>query len=634
MARTKRKELNILVRLDGKIPAAAYLRVSSAGQDVGNSIDAQLEHIRRWADSNGYVIVKVFTDSAKSGMFADRPDFQEMVDMAESDNCPFSVILVWRFSRFFRDRVESTVYKQRLRNRNIRVTSINEPTDDTPQGQLTEGFFELLDQYNSEMTALEVRRGTHNLAGRGFFVGGITPTGMKKIQVLDKQGDKVTERNKLAPDENAWMIRRMFDLSLQDKSDSAIEHTLRAEGIIRPTGQSWPANRIHEVLTNPHYEGTIAWGEIAGYLKEEGTWEPRTWKTICEGAHEGIVTPEEFAEVKRLRKERGPEVSHPRHVGSEHTLSGLGKCRQCGAPYTYRPAGSKGKNYEYIICTTRKNLGPEYCDSPLLPAAAFEAMTLDVVNEDILLRPNLELAMEQLRKNSGALHSDKHKRVDRIRERIADLDRRIEKAYFAWENDEDMAYEFFQKRTNELRKLKAESMEELKKAEENLDETFVILNNPEAVFNYATQIKTFLRDEKPASARKWLKTFLKAVWIEPGFVTYEYGLPLPRGSANAGQKKHRVSLDKELDPITRSGPRKRESKGHWQELRICQLRDSRFPKLTNEVQHQVKVLSWEQNIGISPLKSGVKWPVYAPRDTRSAKSRQVWIARHLPSHES
>ena len=54
-----------------------------------------------------------------------------------------------------------------------------------------------------------------------------------------------------------------------------------------------------------------------------------------------------------------------------------------------------------------------------------------------------------------------------------------------------------------------------------------------------------------------------------------------------------------------------------------------FPaKLTNEVQHLVKVLTWEKDIGISPLKNDVKWPVYTVRDTQSAKSRQVWIARH------
>ena len=53
-----------------------------------------------------------------------------------------------------------------------------------------------------------------------------------------------------------------------------------------------------------------------------------------------------------------------------------------------------------------------------------------------------------------------------------------------------------------------------------------------------------------------------------------------------------------------------------------------FPKFTNEVQHQVKVLSWETDIHRSPLKSGVRLPGYRPRGPRSGKSLQVWIARH------
>ena len=41
-----------------------------------------------------------------------------------------------------------------------------------------------------------------------------------------------------------------------------------------------------------------------------------------------------------------------------------------------------------------------------------------------------------------------------------------------------------------------------------------------------------------------------------------------------------------------------------------------FPKLTNEVQHLVKVLSWESVMVMSPLKSGVSLPVYKPRGAR------------------
>ena len=56
--------------------------------------------------------------------------------------------------------------------------------------------------------------------------------------------------------------------------------------------------------------------------------------------------------------------------------------------------------------------------------------------------------------------------------------------------------------------------------------------------------------------------------------------------------------------------------------RIC---DAKF---TNEVQHLVKVLSWEELIDMSVSSRGVRLPDYMPRDYRSAKSQQVWIARH------
>ena len=35
-----------------------------------------------------------------------------------------------------------------------------------------------------------------------------------------------------------------------------------------------------------------------------------------------------------------------------------------------------------------------------------------------------------------------------------------------------------------------------------------------------------------------------------------------------------------------------------------------------------------------PLKNDVRFPDYTTRDSRSAKSRQVWIARHRQSLES
>ena len=546
MARIKKPQFNILVRPDGKIPAAAYLRVSSNGQDVENSIDAQLERIRKWAEEHGYVIVKVFTDRARTGKFANRPDFREMIEVGESSDCPFAVVLVWRFSRFFRDRIESGLYKNRLRKRNIRVLSINEPTDDSPQGQLHEGMIELFDQYTSDVISEDVRRGTHRLAERGFFVGAIPPDRNEEDKGPRHTGPESNRALQAGPggaglDDPARLRPGPSGQDGQpDTSHPAKRGNPRAQREALAAQQD-PRRPDQPALRRNHHAGETAGRRLGNGMRGR---------------------PRGHSHARGVR--RSPETpagesagSHsPRHAGSGHMLSELGRCRQCGAPYVYRPAGGKEEQYEYIICKTRKELGPKECDSPNLPAPAFEAMTLDVVEEDILLRRNLEAAIDQLRQSAGALHSDRSEHVSRLSESVAELGRRIEKVYLAWEN-EDIPYEFFRTRSEELRELKGRAEAELAKAREELDDTHVILDGPEEVLNYSAELKTFLRDKNPARTRSWLKTFLIRYWVEPEYVTYEYRLPLPPGGPNAGLRKRRVPLEGEFRPITRFSPHTR-----------------------------------------------------------------------------
>ena len=534
------------VRPGELIPAAIYVRVSSSGQDVENSTDAQINECRVWAARHGYIIVKVFVDKAKTGTVAGRPDFQEMVTETESPDCPFEVVLVWRFSRFFRDYVQSVVYEDRLLKNGVKITSVNEPNDDTAMGRLIRFILSAINGYQSELIGEDVRMGTHNLAARGFFLGRVAPHGMIKIKVQD--GEKI--RNKLAPDpKTAPSVRRAFDLALQDMTERPITRQLKKEGILGPNGKPWPANRIHDALTNRHYEGTIVWGRNL-----DGT--P---KTVCEGAHEGIVEPWEFAKVQEQLKSRDPEVVNPAAAGSKKFLSRLGKCRQCGSNYNYTPAGRDGKNYSYIVCQKRKDFGtgPEGCDSPYLPADEFEALTLDVIEEDILSMPKLEVAIEELRKDSGTLHNQGQSLADDLRGRIDDLDQRLTRLYFAYENG-DIEYERYSSRNQELRSLKERVQANLEAATEGVDDTTIILNDPDAVLAYAEDLKSFLKDESPVRARAWLKTFLRRYWVEPGYVTYEYSIPLPPDSKRPGMTKRRVPLDEVFRPTARSGPRKRE----------------------------------------------------------------------------
>jgi site-specific DNA recombinase len=107
--------------MESQKTAVIYARVSSDRQDVDLSISAQLKAIREYAARNGYVIIREFVDEAESGRSSPRPAFSEMISIARMKNPPFRSILVWKLSRFDRNREDSIVYKSLLRKQGIQI---------------------------------------------------------------------------------------------------------------------------------------------------------------------------------------------------------------------------------------------------------------------------------------------------------------------------------------------------------------------------------------------------------------------------------------------------------------------------------------------------------------------------------
>lgn len=72
--------------------AVIYSRVSDEGQDIENSISAQVKICKEYADKNNLSIAEIFTDGAKSGTSDKRPEFQRMIYQAKQKQ--FEVVLV------------------------------------------------------------------------------------------------------------------------------------------------------------------------------------------------------------------------------------------------------------------------------------------------------------------------------------------------------------------------------------------------------------------------------------------------------------------------------------------------------------------------------------------------------------
>ena len=197
------------------IRAVIYARVSHDTQDIANSIEAQLDHCRKFIAQQGWVEAGVYLDEAKSGRYSDRPGFQKMAADAGQKDHSFDVIVVWKLNRFARNKRDSVIYKELLRSHGVEVVSINEPNDGSPAGNLLVNIMEAVDAFFSENMGQDVRRGMAQVASRGFYLPHAAPYGYDLVKVQD--GQKM--RNRLATNPaKAAVVQRMFDL--RDAGDS------------------------------------------------------------------------------------------------------------------------------------------------------------------------------------------------------------------------------------------------------------------------------------------------------------------------------------------------------------------------------------------------------------------------------
>jgi DNA invertase Pin-like site-specific DNA recombinase len=493
---------------------ALYARVSSEKQDTDLSISAQLRALREYAIKNGYLIIKEYIDEAESGRTAARPAFREMISMAKLKHPPFDMILVWKLSRFARNREDSIIYKSLLRKQGIQIVSINEPIEDTPTGRLMEGIIEVIDEFYSSNLAQDVIRGMRENAARGFFNGSRAPFGYIRKKVKD--GDAA--RNTLEPDPaRVPIIQRIFRECADGKGLKEITKGLNRDGIPSPAGGKWGKQRIHKILTNEAYVGCLVWGK-----NHQG--KSNLPPVRKEGAWPAIVDKETFERVQATLNARAPKVTHPRITSSHYLLSGLIRCRKCGAAYI--GYGAKSGRFHYYVCGTAYSKGKETCDSQHLPKDSLEKFVIERIKGYILTDGHLA---ELVRMINEELDGS----IKEYEERIEIMDGEIEQ----WQSRLERLYDFVETRAIEPARManritevqdKIDEMKRLRfEVEEALRTRRLEPIDPETVLEYVKDLKEFLEESSIFEGRAFLRSFIESIEVDDGQITVNYTLPLP-----------------------------------------------------------------------------------------------------------
>jgi site-specific DNA recombinase len=104
-----------------KIPAFAYLRVSSKGQLNGHGFQRQSETIGAFATANGYTVEQTYRD-AFTGTEADRPEFTKMVAAILANGV--HTILIESLDRLARDVMVQSLLLAKLAQHNITLVNV------------------------------------------------------------------------------------------------------------------------------------------------------------------------------------------------------------------------------------------------------------------------------------------------------------------------------------------------------------------------------------------------------------------------------------------------------------------------------------------------------------------------------
>jgi site-specific DNA recombinase len=371
--------------------AAIYSRKSKF-TGKGDSVENQIQLCLDYAKNLGIKDFLIYEDEGYSGGTIDRPKFQQMIEDAREKK--FDYLICYRLDRISRSIADFSALIEELNNLDIHFISIREQFDTTtPMGRAMMYIASVFAQLERETISERVRDNMYQLAKTGRWLGGASPLGYDKEEVLYVENGKERKMSKLVINcEEEKIIRFIFDTYIKTKSMSKTSKLLQKNNMSGKNGGTFNKGGLADLLKNPLYvkanedvvlylesQGITVEGEINDlsgiltYRKNKNNKEVEKEKWIAAVAmHSGIIDSKDWLLVQQIlekNKDKAPRAG----TSNIALLSGLMRCK-CG--YSMRVKfGVKRKDGTrpmYYACSNKDTLGIEYCQNKNIRADEIE----------------------------------------------------------------------------------------------------------------------------------------------------------------------------------------------------------------------------------------------------------------------
>lgn len=308
--------------------AVIYMRQSTAREE-SISLELQETACRDYAKRHGYDVVAIEADPGISGRTFARPGVQsvmEKVGRGEVD-----VIILWKWSRWSRNRLDWYVAADKAQQAGGRIESATEPIDtSTSIGRLSRGMMIEIAAFESERAGDQWREAQERRVRQGRPHHGKNRFGyyydpVEKLHIPDPVTAPIM-RDLYQRYVDGTSIYRLVQW-LNENEVPTVEHGGKRGA------PSWAESTLRGVLDNPFPTGRFIYrGEIV------------------QGAHESIVSLELWEAYREKRRRR---ATRPRAESSGYLLSGIVRCKACGTVLTGSKATGGNRYYRCASGFTR-----------------------------------------------------------------------------------------------------------------------------------------------------------------------------------------------------------------------------------------------------------------------------------------
>lgn len=507
-----------------------YIRVSTAMQVDGYSLDAQKDRLVKFAEFQGMEIVREYCDAGKSGKsITGRPEFQQMLQDVADDRDGVSYILVFKLSRFGRNAADVLNSLQYIQDYGVNLICVEDGIDSSKDsGKLTITVLSAVAEIERENILVQTMEGRRQKAREGKWNGGQAPFGY----LLDSKNSTL-----IVNPEEAEIVRIIFDKFIHtDMGADSISNYLNQHGYSKKKLRDqevshFSRSTIIKILDNPVYAGKIAYGKSVTE-KVKGTRDQyRRVKQdeylLADGLHESIIDPETWEAAKAKRKVTGIKWNKTHSLDHEHILSGILKCPVCGsgmAGTVRRRKNKKTGEYKddfYYRCQHRRKIDEDhFCGfKPSLNQDELNEKVVQIIRDMVAMEKFRDFIQSKLQEkvDVSSLEEEREQVKGKLQQVMGAKKKLVLMLDKLDVNDRhyERKYQDMQERLDNLYDRISELEEMLADAEEKISASCGEQITGKQIYQFLLEFDKIYRKMTDLEKKEFMRTFIKAIELYP-----------------------------------------------------------------------------------------------------------------------